>query len=166
MTNAAHGLALMMHSASRQLTRRFEDQTRDGSLTSAQWRLLVLLRRDGAIRQARLAEGLEIEPISVSRMVDRMEQSGWVERLPDPNDRRARLVRATPKARASLARFGDVAEGVYADALAGFSPAEVETLMNLVGRMVTNLSTARETSNDNDRGGEAKTLTRAGGVTA
>lgn len=143
MTHPAHGLTLQMHSAARLLTRRFEERVRDRSLTSAQWRLLVLLK-GGEARQARLAETLDIEPISVSRMLDRMEQSGWVERLPDPEDRRARLVRPTPRASAALARMGDVAEAVYGEALQGFSAAEIEALLRLVGRLATNLSTARD----------------------
>ena len=148
MPNPAHGLTLLMHSASRLLTRRFEERTRDRELTSAQWRLLVMLKKDGAMRQARMAEALDIEPISVSRMIDRMEQSGWVERLPDPDDRRARLVRTTPRARASLERLGDVADAVYAEALHGFTPAEIATLMTLMNRLTDNLSAAREADAD------------------
>lgn len=142
----------MLHSAARSLSRRFEMRTRDASLTSAQWRLLVLLKRDGPMRQARLAEALEIEPISVSRMIDRMAAGGWVERMADPDDRRARLVGVTDKARASLSCMGEIADVVYAEALDGFSAAEVEALMVLVARMVTNLSAVRDPSPaDDDR---------------
>ncbi|WP_162784738.1 MarR family winged helix-turn-helix transcriptional regulator [Paracoccus suum] len=132
----------MMHHIGRRLSRRFEERTRDRSLTSAQWRLLVLLRRAGEMRQARLAEALEIEPISVSRMIDRMEQGGWVSREPDPTDRRARIVRPTARAMNSLSRLGDVAEAVYAEALRGFSRSEIDTLMGLIDRMNLNLATA------------------------
>lgn len=148
MTNPAHGFAITLHSATRLLTKRFEERTRDGSLTSAQWRLLVFLKREGQMRQARLAEALDIEPISVSRMIDRMEASGWVERLPDPEDRRARLVRVTPQARDAFAGMGDIADAVYAEALAGFSRSEVEALVSLMNRMVANLSTARESRDE------------------
>ena len=77
-----------------------------------------------------------------------MEQSGWVERLPDPEDRRARLLRITPRARTSLARLGNVGDAVYAEALRGFSPAEIEALMQLMNRLTNNLCAAREAEAD------------------
>ncbi len=61
-------------------------------LSSAQWRLLIHVLKEERVTQARLAERLEIEPISVSRLIDRMEQAGWVMRETDPNDRRVRLI--------------------------------------------------------------------------
>lgn len=144
MENPANGLALTIHHIARRLSRRFEERTRDRALTTAQWRLLVILRRAGEMRQARMAEALGTEPISVSRMIDRMEQSGWVSRTPDPDDRRARIVRPTARAMTSLSRLGDVADAVYAEALAGFSRDEIETLMDLIGRMNLNLAAADE----------------------
>src|SRR3546814_11223597 len=63
-------------------------------LTRSQWSVLAHLARNEGINQAALAETLEIEPITLVRLLDRLEAAEWVERQPDPNDRRARLLRS------------------------------------------------------------------------
>ncbi|TGS24967.1 MarR family transcriptional regulator, partial [bacterium M00.F.Ca.ET.180.01.1.1] len=78
-------------------------------LSSAQWRLMVRVAKEEGITQARLAELLEIEPISVSRLVDRMEEGGWIERTANPQDRRERQVRMTAKAERALGKARKVA---------------------------------------------------------
>ena len=97
-------LGLLLHDASRLLRRRFEARSGEFGLTSAQWRLLLLVCKaeDGAA-QSRFAELLDIEPISASRLIDRMEAQGWVTRAHDPGDRRIRRVLPTEKALAAFA---------------------------------------------------------------
>lgn len=140
MTSSTPGLAMLLHSAARAVTRRFEERTRDRDLTAAQWRLLVHLHKDGPQPQARLAEQLEIEPISVSRLVDRMEQAGWVRRTSDPQDRRVRVVEPTDRATASMARMRTVADEIYAEALDGLSPEDGARLMAMLRRLIDNLT--------------------------
>jgi MarR family transcriptional regulator for hemolysin len=81
-------LGFLLHDSARLLRRAFERRAAAYGLSSAQWRLLAHVLRHGSIAQARLADLLEVEAISVSRLIDRMEQAGWVTRLPDPQDRR------------------------------------------------------------------------------
>ena len=88
-------LGILLHDGARLIRRRFEQQAASYGLSSAQWRLLVQVLRTGGSTQARLADRLELEPISVSRLVDRMEQAGWVMRQPDPADRRIKVIVAT-----------------------------------------------------------------------
>jgi len=140
MTSAATGLALLLRSASRAMTRRFEERTRDRDLTAAQWRLLVYLLGNGPQPQARLAEQLEIEPISVSRLLDRMEQGGWVRRVPDPGDRRVRVVEPTERATASLSKMRGMADEIYAEALEGISDDERAQMMGVLRRLTDNLT--------------------------
>lgn len=132
-------LGFLLHDASRLLRRRFEARGAIHGLSSSQWRALVYLVRKGGSAQARLAEFLEVEPISVSRLVDRMEQGGWVYRSPDPQDRRVRIVHATDKAMAAFEEVKDLAGEVYEEALAGFDPAQRAALMEALTRVVTNL---------------------------
>ena len=73
-------LGFLIHDVARLMRKRFQEIDNEFGLSSAQWRLLFgLLKADG-MPQVRLAELLEVEPISVSRMVDRLAESGWVER--------------------------------------------------------------------------------------
>ena len=142
MTLGLDRLGLLLHDATRAVRRRFELRTQDWGLSSAQWRLLVSLKRDGRANQARLAELLEIEPISVSRMVDRMEQTGWVRREPDPADRRARVIVPTDRALKAFETVHGVAGGVYAEALAGLSESEKAALVKALNKIVENLTGA------------------------
>ena len=132
-------LGFLMHDASRMLRRRFETRGQQYGLSSAQWRLLVHLGREGSASQARIAELLEIEPISVSRLVDRMEQAGWVERGSDPNDRRVRLLQPSRKAREAFEEVLAIAGEIYDRALEGLSAEEREVLMRSLTTIVANL---------------------------
>ena len=92
MSDDIEKLGLLIHDSARLMRRRFDARASAHGLSSAQWRLLVRVAKEPGIAQARIAELLEIEPISVSRLVDRMEDSGWIERRPDPADRRVRYM--------------------------------------------------------------------------
>ncbi|WP_444463828.1 MarR family winged helix-turn-helix transcriptional regulator [Rhodobacter capsulatus] len=105
--------------------------------------------RHGPLPQARLAELLEIEPISLSRLVDRMAEAGWVERRPDPNDRRIRIVHATDQTRAQIGAARHIADSIYAEALAGLPPPDAsETMTAMLRRIISNLSQPTETDHD------------------
>jgi len=142
MNNPCDNLGLLLHDNARLMRRRFEARATGLGLSSSQWRLLAITLREGKVTQARLAERLEIEPISVSRLVDRMEQAGWVGRETDPADRRIRLVVPTPRALAAHAGIRSLLNGVIAEALQGFSDAERADVIRLLERMSANLSDA------------------------
>lgn len=133
-------LGFLLHDATRLIRRRFELRGQAFGLSSAQWRLMVHLVREGAASQARIAELLEIEPISVSRLVDRMEQAGWVERGTDPNDRRVRLLRPSEKAMGAFAEVKAVAGEIYEEALSGLSADERDILMRGLATVAANLA--------------------------
>ena len=136
-------LGLLLHDAARAVRKRFEARAAVYGLTSAQWRMLVrVCRTQGGAPQSHFADLLEIEPISVSRLLDRMEALGWVTRGPDPNDRRVRLVFPTAKALEAFATFKPVADTVYAEALAGMTPAEQRHLTEALTLVIHNLATA------------------------
>src|SRR6185295_10348955 len=95
-------LGFLIHDAQRLLRKRFEARAASYGLSTAQWRLLVRLVKEEGSTQARLAEYLEIEPISVSRLVDRMEAGGWVARKQDASDRRVRMIFPTDRSRSAF----------------------------------------------------------------
>jgi MarR family transcriptional regulator for hemolysin len=142
-SGSVEGFGLLIHSCQRLLRARFEAHGRSLGLSSAQWRLLVPLWKEGQATQSRLAELMEIEPISVSRLVTRMEQAGWVERRPDPHDRRIRVVVPTAKTLEAFADIRSVADGVYDEAMAGMPERDRQALIAGLRTVVNNLSGAR-----------------------
>ncbi len=116
-------------------------------LTSAQWRMLLrVCKMPGGAAQSHFAGLQEIEPISVSRLLDRMEAMGWVTRAPDPRDRRVRRVFLTPKALEAFANFKPVADAVYAEALVGITPDQHRQLLDALGCIVSNLARPRNSA--------------------
>lgn len=140
MTDGTDRLGFLLHDATRLLRKRFEQRASEFGLSSAQWRLLARLVKEEGAPQARLAEILEIEPISVSRLLDRMEQAGWIERRPDPADRRVRMVFPTGQARDAYGRVKSMAGEVYAEALDGLSGADKQTLIRGLDAITRNLA--------------------------
>lgn len=122
----------LLSDTARLLRRRFDQKVRALGLTRAQWQVLAHLARNEGTNQASLADLIEVEPITLGRTLDRMEQGGWVERRADPNDRRARRLFMTDKARPILARMRGLADEIYAVALAGLSDeARMQVLSGL-----------------------------------
>ena len=142
MTFESNELGPLVHVAARLIRKRFEQQATEYGLSSAQWRLLIHVIKQGAVPQARLSELLEIEPISVSRLVDRMEAAGWVAREADPTDRRVKNIVATPRTLAVSGDLRDLVSRVYIDALAGIAPAEQAILLNGLATISENLTQA------------------------
>ncbi|WP_086734831.1 MarR family winged helix-turn-helix transcriptional regulator [Erythrobacter colymbi] len=129
---------------SRQLRRLFDERVRGLGLTGPQARLLLSLERYPSENQAFYAERLEIEPITLTRIVDRLEDAGWVERQADPADRRARILHLTDKSRGIVARVRDGVEGLTEEMLEGFDPAERAAFAAMLERIAANLVAARQ----------------------
>ncbi len=124
-----------MHDAARLYGRRFDRNGRRLGLTRAQCRTLGYLARNEGINQAGLADLLEIRPMTLVRQIDRMQEAGWIERRPDPTDRRARRLFLTDKARPVLGRIWDVATETQDQVLAALTPDESEQLIDLLRRV-------------------------------
>jgi len=124
---------------SRQLRRLFDERVRDLGLTAAQARLLLSLERNDAQNQAFHAERLEVEPITLTRIVDRMEEAGWIERRPDPADRRARILHLTGKAKKVVEQLDNTVEQLFEDVLQGLDASDQEKLRTLLDRIGANL---------------------------
>ena len=139
-TDSIEGLGFLIHDSARLLRKRFEKKGSAYGLSAAQWRLLVRLVKEEGVAQARLAELLEIEPISVSRLLDRMEEGGWIERRQDAGDRRVRMIFPTDKSRQAFAAIKSVAGDVYDAALAGLTADEKRALVKGLTAIITNLS--------------------------
>jgi DNA-binding MarR family transcriptional regulator len=114
-------LGFLISDVSRLMRRRFDERARQVGATRAQWRTLTLLSRNEGLNQGALAELLEVEPITLCRMIDRLEESGLVERRRDPADRRAWQLFLTDKSKPMLDDLRIMAEDLFEQALIGMS---------------------------------------------
>jgi MarR family transcriptional regulator for hemolysin len=134
----------LVHDVARMLGRRFDKRARAVGLTRAQCKALSYLARNEGIHQAGLAELLEIAPITLVRLLDRMEEAGWIERRLDPADRRTRRLYLAERAKPIFSAIRRMAEESRKEAFAGLTPHEQEQLIELLLQVHANLS-RRET---------------------
>lgn len=133
-------VASILSDVSRLMRREFDARARDIGATRPQWQVLTTLRRHEGTNQGGLAELLDVEPISVCRMVDRLQEADLVERRADPADRRSWRLFLTPKAHVLLGELRPLAEAMIDEALEGIAEAERAALRATLERMRQNLS--------------------------
>lgn len=136
-------VGFLIHDVSRLMRAWFDERAQAMELTRAQWRVLVhLAGREGA-NQTALAEILEIDTVTLSRHIDRLERDGWLERRPDESDRRAWQLFLLEPSRPILEKMEMLATDTVAVAMEGIEPSERERFMNILAQIKTNLA-ARE----------------------
>jgi MarR family transcriptional regulator for hemolysin len=135
-------LGFLLHDVARSLRRRFEQHARGSGLTRSQWQVLAYLAKNEGINQCGLADLLEIEPITLGRIADKLQTLGLIERHPDPSDRRVWLLHLTPAARPKLTQLRKLGDVTRAEALAGVSEADTERLLKTLQALKTNLADA------------------------
>ncbi|MCZ8132892.1 MAG: MarR family transcriptional regulator [Steroidobacteraceae bacterium] len=122
---------------------RFEARVREFGLTRAQWALMAALYRAEGCNQAQLAEVLDVTPISLGRLVDRMERAGWIERRPLDGDRRAYRLFLTERAHAIRGRVRALSDATEREALEALTPDERRRLLGSLDRVRATLLAAR-----------------------
>jgi MarR family transcriptional regulator, transcriptional regulator for hemolysin len=134
-------LGFVLNDVARLLRKEFEQRARAGALglTRAQASVLAYLARQEGINQAALAQILEVEPITLARLLDRLQAAGFIERRPDRRDRRAHLLYLTEAAYPLLDRIFALAAEVREDALAGVAEADRALLLDTLLAMKGNL---------------------------
>jgi len=132
-------LFFAIHDVAR-LMRTYADQrAREVQMTRAKWVVLTRLRRSEGVKQRELADLLELAPISLARLVDKLAACGLIERREDAADRRANRLYLTDKAAPTLERLDELAEAVSARALDGLDAAELAGLIAGLQRIKANL---------------------------
>lgn len=142
MQSLRDGLGFLLADVSRLMRREFARRM-DGRLsilTFAQARALVHLARSEGLRQVELANLLEVQPITLARLIDQLDARGLVERRADPDDRRAHRLFLTPAARPHLDALREVAASVRVDALRGIDAAQAAALSATLARIRGNLA--------------------------
>lgn len=114
--------------AAKRLRKLFDRHVREVGMTAPQARLLMLVAREPEQTQSFYAAELEVEPITLCRMVDRMEDGGFLERHADPADRRARLVGCSPEGQEKVAEMRRIVGAFNEDLMSVFTPEERETI--------------------------------------
>ena len=139
-------LGFLLHEVARLLRKRFEQISRESGLTRSQWQALAYLDQHEGINQSGLAELLDVEPITLSRIMDRLEACGLIERHPHPSDRRAWILRLGPAARPKLMQARKLGETARSEALTGLSETEGMRLLETLKVLKFNLTEACDSS--------------------
>src|SRR6478735_3561841 len=134
-------LGFLVHDVARLLRKRLEQRARAAGigLSRAQWQVLANIARCEGVNQAGLAGILDIEPITLVRLLDRLEGMGFVERRLDPRDRRQRNLFLTDSAWPELERVRELGAAVREEALAGLDESSRQRLLAELGGIKANL---------------------------
>lgn len=144
MDDGSTNLGFLLHDVARLMRKRFEQHARGLGLTRSQWHALAYLSRNENISQTGLADLLDLEPITLSRIVDRLVDTGFVERVPDPSDRRVWRLRLTKAGRSKLEQVRAPGDKTRAETLDGITEADRARLLETLSAMRSNLSAACE----------------------
>lgn len=123
----------------RMLRTRFDMRARALGLTRAQWTMMLSIRTREGATQSDVASRLEINTVTAGRIIDRLEATGWVERRPDPADRRVNRLYLGAAAMPMLERLSAVGTQEESVSLRGFSRDELATLAGLLERIIANM---------------------------
>ena len=139
-------IGFLVHDVSRLIRRNFERRARQTGLpvTRLQAALILYVARHEGVSQAAVATHLDIEPIALVRMLDRLHEEGLVERRPHPTDRRVRTLWLTAFARPVVERILAINQTIRAEAYAGLPPAARAALIGALEQIKGNLAAAEE----------------------
>lgn len=133
------GFGYTIADMTRLLRRVFDRRAAHLGLTRAQWRALKLVGRTPGLSQAQLAEELDMEPIAVGRVLDRMQAAGFIERRNDPNDRRCWRLYPVGETPAAMIEMKAIADRLNDEVLEGISDEDFETVMRVLAAVKENL---------------------------
>lgn len=120
--------------------RVFDRRAAHLGLTRVQWRALKRIHLDEGMTQAALADVLDMEPIAVGRVIDRLQKAGFVDRQADPGDRRCWRLHLTPQSLQVMDGIEAVAQGVREDTLVGVDAEELATTVRVLNQIRDNLA--------------------------
>ncbi|MDD3798197.1 MAG: MarR family transcriptional regulator [Novosphingobium sp.] len=142
-------IGYLLADCARHMRRMFDERMRGIGVTGPQARLLMTLGAHEGEQQSYYANLLEVEPITLCRMVDRMVEAGLIERSPDPNDRRARLLSRSARARDMAPDLQAEIDGLVHDIESGFTSDELSALRDLLLRLSEKLTATQDKPTEN-----------------
>jgi DNA-binding MarR family transcriptional regulator len=144
-------ISKLIFSVTKQMRRVFEQQARLQDMTLPQWRALGQLVQSDGLSQSALAALIETDPMTTSKILRLLETRGLIERLPDPADSRAKIVRATPPVTAMVEAMKAVAGELHETMLEGISEADREVLVRSLNKIYDNLAGQSDRQKDADK---------------
>ena len=114
-------------------------------ITRAQWAVLAKLERSEGMKQTELAEQLEMQPITLTRLIDKLCDNGWIERRGDESDRRVNRLYLKKAARPLLGKLAGLKSEITSAALEGISPADAERLVSQLESIKENVRNVLQT---------------------
>jgi MarR family transcriptional regulator for hemolysin len=135
-------IAFTIMDVARMLKTYADQRARQFGISRAQWGVLVRLDRSEGLKQSELAEILDLQPISLTRLLDRLADNELIERRADPNDRRANRLFLTPAARPLLEQLAKLGENMMTTVLDGLDAKSNERLLHDLGLVKDNLRSA------------------------
>lgn len=142
MPNSPPTLGFILHDVARLLRKRFEQHAKGMGLTRSQWQALVFLAANQGVHLSGLAEMLEVEAITLTRIIDKLEAKALVRRCRHPTDRRMWLLYVTDEALPLIEELRRLGDATRAEALAGISERDRKQLTTMLTTMKENLLTA------------------------
>ncbi|WP_288901693.1 MarR family transcriptional regulator [uncultured Sneathiella sp.] len=139
-------LGTLVHEVAHLLRIHIDRRVEPYNLTRAKWLALGVLDRREGITQTELADYLELDKSTIGRLLDRLEERGFIRREKDPKDRRIFRIYIAKTAHPILSELEQVGDDVRAQALSGISKEDQEKLLTLLDQVKKNLIIAREDS--------------------
>ena len=125
------------------LMKTYADQrARQFGISRAQWAVLMRIDRNEGLKQSELADMLDLQPITLTRLLDRLSENGLIERRADPNDRRANRLYLKPAAKPLLGRLANLGAGMMETVLDGISSTSIERMLKELSAVKDNLRSA------------------------
>jgi DNA-binding MarR family transcriptional regulator len=139
-TTEKTSFGFLVTDVTRLMRKQFDRRAVRFGLTRAQWRALKRVHYGEGITQNELAEFLEMEPIAVGRVIDRLQKAGFIERRADPRDRRVWRLHLLPKAHDVVDDMEQIANDLFRQAQRGIAAAEMKSMISVLARMKDNLN--------------------------
>lgn len=145
-------IGFLLNDASRLLRLRIDARAQRLGLTRSQWRVLLHLSNNQGISQSGLAELIEVERMTLGRLIDRLETAGWVRRQPDPDDRRVKRLYLAKDAEPTLREMLTITSQALEQAFSGLSAADRRQIATQLTRIKANLTRNKSSPRDGPRG--------------
>jgi MarR family transcriptional regulator for hemolysin len=143
-------IAFNLKDVARMLSTYADQRGRQRSISQAQWSVLVRLDRQEGLKQSELADMLDLQPISLTRLLDRLAENDLIERRADPNDRRANRLYLKPAARPLLEQLAGLGQSVMKEVLDGIDAQAMEVFLHNLVVMKDNLRAAINRNSNNN----------------
>jgi len=135
-------IAFTIMDVARMLKTYADQRARQFGISRAQWAVLIRIERSEGLKQSELAELLDLQPISLTRLLDRLADNGLIERRADPNDRRANRLYLKPAAKPLLGRLTELGADLMETVLEGLDAKSVDRMLSELGMLKDNLRRA------------------------